>query len=272
MGFAHPSAVSVAKLPARASNVLGWKQAKDVLLTAGRLAFRINRMALATVLTEMRKHPRAPLHLPARLRWHGPLGMRLESTETIDVSRDGLLLRRGEYCQVGARVWVACPFDRNASAGAQPETPARIMRVEREPSGSYQVGLQLELRRGSGPPDGRERRSAARVFFSLPIFVRAAGTRWPEELMTEDVSSDGARFRTSHIYQAGEEVLAKLSGGEWSTTGEIPGRVIRVGAPGDVPEHGPVTTPDGRSSAIFTSVAVEWQKPGIFLAASLAKG
>ncbi len=222
-------------------------------------------MALATVLTDMRKHPRAPLQLPARLRWHGPLGMRLESTETIDVSREGLLLRRDEYCQVGARVWVACPFDRDASAGAQPEIPARIMRVEREPSGDFRVGLQLELRRNSPPPGGRERRGAPRVSCSLPIFVRAAGTRWPEELMTEDVSRDGARFGTSHIYETGEEVIAKLSGGEWSTIGEIPGRVVRVEALDGVPARASAITPKGGPRALFASVAVEWQKPGGFL-------
>ena len=40
---------------------------------------------------DLRKSPRARLHLPARIRWLGPLGMRLEITETIDVSREGLL-------------------------------------------------------------------------------------------------------------------------------------------------------------------------------------
>jgi len=86
--------------------------------------------------------------------------------------------------------------------------------------------------------------------------------------MTEDVSRDGARFGTSQIYETGEEVLAKLSGGEWSTTGEIPGRVVRVETLDDVPEHASAITPEGGPRAVFTSVAVEWQKPGGFLGAT----
>jgi hypothetical protein len=77
---------------------------------------------------ELRKSPRARLHLPARIRWLGPVGMRLGVAETIDVSREGLLIRRDEPCNPLARVWVGYPFDPSA-ASIQPETPARIARV-----------------------------------------------------------------------------------------------------------------------------------------------
>ncbi len=69
---------------------------------------------------DLRKHPRAQLKLPARIRWHGPIGMRLEITETTDVSRDGMLFHRGEPCDRMARMWVAFPFDPGAGAATQP--------------------------------------------------------------------------------------------------------------------------------------------------------
>ena len=85
----------------------------------------------ASTFVEMRKHPRAQLGMPARIRWRGPLGMRMEITRTIDVSRDGVRVPRSESCEIGSRVWLTFPFDSNASAAVQPETPAHVVRVER---------------------------------------------------------------------------------------------------------------------------------------------
>src|SRR5579863_3744699 len=73
---------------------------------------------------DLRKHPRAQLKLPARIRWHGPIGMRLEITQTVDVSRDGMLFHRSEACDRLARMWVAFPFDPEGGPVTQPETPA----------------------------------------------------------------------------------------------------------------------------------------------------
>src|SRR5271163_4727560 len=94
---------------------------------------------------ELRKHPRAQLKLPARVRWRGPLGMRMESTHTLDVSRNGIRVQRNECCEPGSRVWVVFPFDAAAVGGVPPETPARVVRVESASSAGYQVALQLEL-------------------------------------------------------------------------------------------------------------------------------
>ncbi len=77
-------------------------------------------MLRSQTLTELRRHPRAQLRLPARIRWQGPLGMRLEVTETIDVSREGLLLRCAEPCEMMIRVWVTFPFDAKVVGAAQP--------------------------------------------------------------------------------------------------------------------------------------------------------
>lgn len=207
-----------------------------------------------------RKHPRAPLKLPARIRWQGPLGMRLEALQTIDVSRDGLLFHRAEFCDRMSRVWVAFPYDPTTGGAIQPETPARVVRVEPDAAGGYWVALHFESpARAEKRSLDQERRSSERIPFALPLFVRPEGTPWPEEFMTQDVSRHGVRFETSHIFAAGDRVLAKIPWGEWSKSGEILGRVVRVKAMEDVPgSPAPAANPETGKSAIITSVAVEW--------------
>ena len=212
---------------------------------------------------ELRRHPRAQLKLPARIRWQGPLGMRLEITQTVDVSREGMLFRRNEACERLARVWVAFPFDPTSGAATQPETPARIIRVEPNADGGYWIALRFESTARTGKLSAdRERRSSERIPFALPIFVRPAGTPWPEEFMTQDISQHGTRFETSHIYAAGDKVLAKIPWGEWSKAGEIAGRVVRVEPMEDTPGPAPVANPEAGKSAMLTSVAVEWMRTG----------
>src|ERR1700722_14905642 len=112
---------------------------------------------------ELRKHPRAQLKLPVRIRWQGSLGMRLEITETIDVSRGGLLIRRNDPHPAPSRVWVAFPFNPVAAGAVQPETPARIVRSEPHPSGGYRLALRLELPpRVGARARGSERRQTPR--------------------------------------------------------------------------------------------------------------
>jgi hypothetical protein len=219
----------------------------------------------ANSFVEMRKHPRAQLRMPARIRWRGALGMRIEIARTIDASRDGIRIPRSEPCELGSRVWVTFPFETNSSAAAQPETPARVVRVVPNAQRGYDVSLHLDIpRRHAEPAKGRERRTCSRLTFSVPIFVRAAGSPWPEESMTHDISRAGARFESAHIYNAGDQVLAKVPWGEWERIGEVRARVVRVEnkvtSPGPAPRANPVVGLSG----MLTSVSIRWDAPPKF--------
>jgi hypothetical protein len=219
-------------------------------------------MNLAPTFLEMRKHPRAQLRLPARVRWRGPLGMRMESTHTLDVSRTGIRVRRNESCESGTRVWIVFPCDAASAAGVPPETPARVMRVESGRGAGYQVSLELELpSRDASHPADRERRACSRISFALPIFVRALGFPWPEQSMTQNVSRAGARFESAHIYSAGDAALAKIPRGDWARAGEIPARIVRVENSASPSSSAPLSNPLAGMSAILTSVAVRWDVP-----------
>jgi hypothetical protein len=221
-------------------------------------------MLRATQSYELRRHPRAQLQLPVRVRWQGPFGMRLEVAQTVDLSREGLLILRADACAVCSRVWVIYPFRPSVNASAQPETSAHVTRVEASPEG-YRVALHLELPPKVSPRSPiQERRTCARAPFALPIFVRPLGSPWPEESMTQDISRSGARFESSHIYTPGDRILAKISWGEWMKAGEITGRVMRVGPMKNHPGPAPLADPASGKSAVLTSVAVRWTRSSKF--------
>jgi hypothetical protein len=219
-------------------------------------------MPPASTFLELRKRPRAQLKLPVRVRWRGPLGMRMESTHTLDISRNGIRVQRSESCETGSRVWVVFPFEAASAAGVPPETPARVVRVESGHGAGYQVSLELELpSRDVSLPADRERRACSRMSFALPIFVRALGFPWPEESMTQNISRAGARFESAHIYSAGDAVLAKIPWGDWARAGEIPARIVRVENSASSGNAAPLSDPLAAASAILTSVAVRWDVP-----------
>jgi len=216
---------------------------------------------LATYI-ELRAHPRAQLQMPVRIRWRGPFGMRLETCKTIDVAREGLHVERAEPCELNGRVWVAFPFDPAEAATVQPETPARVLRVERAGNGRYRVALRLELPARTIPRSAAaERRKSLRMPFAVPIFVRASGNPWPEESMTKDISRGGARFESARILGPGDPLLLRLPWGEWAKAGEIPARVMRVEAQQQQSTAAPAADPEKGISAIFTYVAVRWEGP-----------
>lgn len=227
-------------------------------------------MRLPATLLDLRQSPRAHLDLPVRIRCHGPLGMRLEVTQTIDVSRGGLLVQSKQRCQPGTRVWVAYPYDPAASPASHSETAARVVRVEPNPPGgttgnhnglaqTYRVALKLRLQRKAARIRSTvERRARARVYSAVPIFVRMANGRRHGEAMTQDLSRGGVRFETSDIYAVGECIRAQISFAEWAGDGEIAGRVVRVETIDDVSLPAPIAEPGLGKSAMYTSVAVKW--------------
>jgi PilZ domain len=210
---------------------------------------------------ELRRHPRSLLNLPIRIRWYGPLGMRFELTDTVDVSREGLLVRRAQPCNLQTRVWVAFPYDAEEKAGIQPERGASVVRATPDPLGGFRVALRLETPAYSDPrAPTTERRKEARVRLALPIFVRPPGTPWSEESMTRDLSRSGARFETSRVYDVGEDVLANLPWSKWAKC-EVPGRVMRVELIENGRVAGPLQSMDAPVDNALTSVAVHWNLP-----------
>jgi len=187
-------------------------------------------MFRAALIVEQRRHPRAQLHLPVRLRWVGPLGSLLEVSQTLDASRGGLLVYRADSCMVGTRVWVTFPFD-PAATEAQPEMAARVVRVKNTPSGGHLVALRLEThpsRDGFLVPF--ERRKSPRVPLGLPVRVRPADTLWPEETMTLEVSEGGLTVESARLCQPGDNVRVQMPNGQWTRAGECAGVIVHVEA------------------------------------------
>jgi hypothetical protein len=131
----------------------------------------------------------------------------------------------------GARIWVVFPYDAAATGAFEPETPARLVRAERDADGGCRVAFRLRLHGPNGSfPASSERRAVPRVSVSLPIFVRTDSIPWPEEAMTRDFSGFGVQFETPHVYNVGETVHAKIPWAEWARMGEVQGRVVRAEA------------------------------------------
>lgn len=74
-----------------------------------------------------REHHRVRIRLPARLRWATPFSQKTELSETLDVSRGGLLLSTKELHSAGGSLWVTFPYDASLPDG-QPEILARVVR------------------------------------------------------------------------------------------------------------------------------------------------
>jgi hypothetical protein len=196
-------------------------------------------MASPRVLSEQRRASRAPLNLPLRIRWQGPLGQSVETAETLDVSRTGLLFYRTQPMPVCARLWVVYPFSKE-NAASLPETPARVVRVKTTPGGGQLVAVEFQpLRSAAVPVEVANRRRGQRTPVALAMSIRTPGVPWGEEAMTLDVSDGGMRFTTPRQYRVGETVRVALAGGRWAAAqGELAARVVRVEpVPGSVEHH-----------------------------------
>jgi hypothetical protein len=187
---------------------------------------------------ERRRHPRVPLNLPVRLRWIGALGQTVVKTQTLDVSRGGLLapleLTREQAFHLHSPAWATVPYD-EANPQLQPESPVRVARHKETPTGAFLLGLEfkqvLAAQTETPRAPDREQRRSARSTLAVPVTVHWNGSPWPEESMTINVSSGGMLFCARRLYAPGDEVTLTLprgllpglaSGGQ-----DVPARIIR---------------------------------------------
>ncbi len=192
---------------------------------------------------ERRRHPRALLSLPVRLRWLGPLGLESETLETLDAGRGGLLVASREPRREGMLVWATFPFDAGAT-GAEPETSAHIARAMTTPSGGYLAGIEFsdfskpEHRAGVSQlsanaaarkqHSGPDRRRQSRNQLALLIRVRGGDPSWPDDAMTMDISRSGLQFCSLRVYELGEIVKFDFPRGPWNSSDGRRGRIARI--------------------------------------------
>lgn len=189
---------------------------------------------------ERRRHPRVPLNLPVRLRWIGVLGQTVIQTQTLDVSRGGMLapleLSRNQAFHLHSPAWATLPYD-EASMQLQPETPVRVARYKETPSGAFLLGLEFKevlpaaASSRTAAPHVPEQRRAARSTLAVPVRVHWEGAPWPEDSMTINVAATGVLFCARRLYAPGDEVTLTLPRdllpGLASSGEPVPARIVR---------------------------------------------
>lgn len=115
---------------------------------------------------DRRKHHRAHVRLPVRLRWTTPFGQKIELGNSINASRAGLLVSSKELHTPGVVIWVTFPYDVSLSDG-QPEIPARVVRCDEV----LEVIRAATIREKVQMEGASERERSAK----LDQFVRAPG-------------------------------------------------------------------------------------------------
>jgi hypothetical protein len=177
---------------------------------------------------ESRRHPRARVQLPVRIRWRDAFGLQSEIALSLDLSRNGILVLCNESWSNHTRFWVTLPYDADDTTGLQPEIPARMVRTAYTRSGARQAALHLRVPHSGIRSKFDERRSSPRLPFSLPVTIRRDGAYAAEVTMTIDLSYVGVRFEATGFYAADDFVHVHIPSGSWAERGEIPGRVLRV--------------------------------------------
>jgi hypothetical protein len=188
---------------------------------------------------DRREHHRVQLRLPARLRWTTPFGQKTEVCETLNASRQGILVPCQEPHAAGVSLWVAFPYDAALPYG-QPEMLARVVRSADASEASSQHGPAAALRflatshrssNGNGHHREFERRASPRCQLAWPIHVRPGNIPWFEEAMTADVSADGMSFLTSREYERGLQLFISFEPTAlvpWPAGNEFCSVVVRV--------------------------------------------
>ncbi len=188
-----------------------------------------------------REHHRVRIRLPARLRWTTPFGQKIELSETMDVSRGGLLLSSRELHAAGMSLWVTFPYDASLPEG-QPEVLSRVVRCSELSPAPRTFAMAIHFEGPACSSNGHrarrdpERRSSPRRLLAIPIRVRQENVPWFEETMSLDFSPRGMRFRSHREYDAGELLriaLEDASSTSWPGSGEFRAKVVRVSPAAD---------------------------------------
>ncbi|HXN24458.1 MAG TPA: PilZ domain-containing protein [Candidatus Dormibacteraeota bacterium] len=211
------------------------------------------------MMQERRKHPRAQVTMQVRLRWPGPLRQTTEITETLDVSRGGLLVYSMDGSQLGRSLWLTFPYE-NSMTAPEPEILAHVSRVERRPAGGNFIAIRYDgLVSVMAAKPSVERRFLPRTVIGVPVAVRVPACPWPEETMTFDLSSDGLSFITPRVYNVGDTLKVAMrlgvSPAGWGSHGEINAYVVRV-APAPVAPAGPNAPASSNGSPVSQAKSV----------------
>jgi hypothetical protein len=188
---------------------------------------------------DRREHHRVQLRLPARLRWTTPFGQKTEVCETLNVSRDGILVPCEEFHTAGVPLWVTFPYDASLPYG-QPEVFAKVVRTANAGEAASQQGpaaalrfeiAQHRLSNGNGHARVMERRASPRSRLALPIHVRPGNIPWFEEAMTVDISAEGLLFLSSREHEPGHSLRISFAPSvavPWPAATEFGSVVVRV--------------------------------------------
>jgi len=201
---------------------------------------------------EQRTRSRVRVALPVRVRQIGPPRDLVDLTETLDVSRNGIMFSTRQPYDLHSTVWVIMPYHPEAVI-PEPEFPATVVRIMRREDGGSEIGLHFHSARSdqisraaprapqAAPPTpqpapapvgerGGERRQRSRVRMKLPIRVRirVRTDDAVEESETLDVSRTGVLFRSERRYTVGETVWVMMPYQPGSGALEVPARVVRT--------------------------------------------
>ncbi len=215
----------------------------------------------AATLLELRKHPRAPLKLPARVRWRGPLGMRMESTQTLDVSRNGIRVQRNRIRLTSlGRFSLRCGCGRRRSARNPSTRDARRVRQRRGISSFSAAGIAVA---GRLAPIRSRMLRLFQNFFRAPYFRsrsrfslarRIHDAKYFARRSTLRVRARLLRWRR----RPGQNSLGRLGTRRRNSRPHHTRRKLR-----HTRELGsaPLLNPLAGMSAVLSSVAVRWDVP-----------
>lgn len=183
---------------------------------------------------DLRYRARVHMDLPVRIRQIAPPRNQIEVTRTLDVSRNGILIRTREPYDMHSTVWITMHY-RSDAVAPEPEFPGTVVRILRAPDGAADVALQFhsgrsdQVKTAAAPAPAAmktsERRNKHRVRMALPIRVRAGAAA--EESITLDVSRTGVLFSSARQYPVGQQVFVAMPY-QPPASEEVSARVVRI--------------------------------------------